>query len=317
MSPAQIMGDYGDVDNDPNPGLAGFQAFKAGGGRGIILQGVYGRSFAGQTPCYRDKIWTRDAPVVVAAGLKLAVYLFVCVPQPASSGITTPEPEVQADALADYVFAGQGPQLKPFRDFAPFFDVEERGTLSPEDYYKWILRVAVRLRQRFGVWPGMYTSNNDWIELLANHPPGPLLNCLLWLAKPWPYKERTPAHMDGLPGFSPTLIPQFGNSWGVYQLQGDAVLVPGFAPGATVDISRVRIYGQGSYGQQTVWTQNCLGPPIKPDGDYGTITTAGVRALQGKYLPPAECDGIVGIDTIPLLMWSNTAPPPVLALASP
>lgn len=287
---APIGADYADIDNDTTD----FAAAKQAGARFVIPQGVYGRPYAGQTPVYKDKCWSRDKDRIHAAGLKRSGYLFLCYPR---KGYSTPEPEVQADQFADYV------QLEPFKDYVPMFDVEETSDiLSAAEMYAWTLRCALRLRQHYGVWPGMYTSARVWAENLDHHSPGPLLNCPLWLAKPWPWNTNTPVHLDGAPAYSPTLIPEFSNQWFIYQYQGDAIKWPGFSH--TVDADRMRVFGKGAKGAHVVWSQKRLG--ITADGVFGDKTEAAVKALQSKYgLTP---DGYIGVDTFAPLGWSNPAP---------
>jgi hypothetical protein len=237
-------------------------------------------------------VWARDKDAIKAAGLKRAAYLFLCYEKP---GVVTPSPEKQAQAFCEYV------TLDPFTDFVPMFDVEEASPMGATEMYLWTLRAAKVLRDHYGVWPGMYTSARVWAENLNHHSPGPLLNCPLWLAKPWPWLVRTPVHLDGAPAYSPTLIPEWGTQYFFYQYQGDATNWPGFSK--TVDANRFRTFGEGAKGNHVMWAQQRLG--ITADGVFGPATTKAVKDLQTKY--KLDADGIIGPATFAPLSWSNPA----------
>lgn len=262
----------------------------------MITRAIYGRRVKGQignSPVYIDPVWARDKDAIKAAGLLRTAYLFLCYEKP---GVATPSPEVQAQAYIDYV------KLEPFKDYVPMFDVEESSaTTGPQEMYAWTLRAAKVLRDHYGAWPGMYTSSRVWSENLNHHSPGPLLNCPLWLAKPWPWAIRTPVHLDGAPMYSPTLIPEWGTQWFIYQYQGDATGWPGFT--RTVDANRFRTFGEGAKGNHVAWTQQRLA--ITSDGVYGPATKAAVQALQTKH--GLAADGIVGPATFAPLCWSHPA----------
>jgi peptidoglycan hydrolase-like protein with peptidoglycan-binding domain len=300
---AQLGVDYANTDTIDKPGVAGFTKAKAAGAGIIIPRGIFGRSAYGQTPVYRDAYWARDKADIVAAGLKRSSYLFVCVPTKARPD--TPEPAVQVKSFFDYVqldhpVLGQAPH-----DMVPFFDVEQHSDLiSPEAYYDWILEVGKLMRAAFGAWPGMYTSNRVWTEELKNHAAGQLVNCPLWIAKPWPWPVNSPVHLDGAPGYNPTTIPEFNNAWSIFQYQGDSLGMPGFAPGA-VDMNRVNIIKRGATGGTVKWIQ-ARAANLAVDGDFGPKTETRIKELQTQYALAA--DGIVGIDTTVMLSWLNPAP---------
>lgn len=286
--------DFASVDN--NVGVD-FMAAKNAGARFAIPRAIYGASVsAGSQDPFYDPTWSHYKDAIVNAGLKRSAYLFICFPQP-DAEVHTPSPEAQAQALVDYV------KLEPFKDMVPFIDVEQSSrVLSAGEMYEWVLRVARRLREQYGVWPGMYTSARVWADNLAHHSPGPLLACPLWLAKPWPWSARSPVHLDGAPAYSPTLIPEFGTQWFLYQYQGDAIGFPGF--NKTVDASRARVFGKGSKGNHVVWAQQRLG--VTADGIFGDKTEAAVKAFQAAHkLTP---DGFIGLDTFTPLAWASPAP---------
>lgn len=299
---AQLGVDYANTDTINKPGVAGFDQAKAAGARIIIPRGVYGRPAHGQSPVYLDAYWSRDKNDIVAAGLVRSSYLFVCVPT--SSAPMTPSPIVQAGRFCEYVQLDKPvPGQRP-HDMVPFFDVEEASDLLDANaYYDWILEVAQHLRLAIGAWPGMYTSKRVWDEILKGHAAGPLINCPLWIAKPWPWPIGSPVHLDGAPGYNPTTIPQFNDAWMLYQFQGDGVGMPGFSPGA-VDMNRVNIVKRGASGGTVKWIQERAGN-LAVDGDFGPATEVRVKEIQAQYALAA--DGIVGVDTFTLLSWLNPA----------
>jgi peptidoglycan hydrolase-like protein with peptidoglycan-binding domain len=188
----------------------------------------------------------------------------------------------------------------------PFFDVEMASDLlSADAYYDWILKVAKGLRAAFGAWPGMYTSDRVWNEVLKSHAAGQLINCPLWIAKPWPWPTGTPVHLDGAPGYNPTTLPEFDHQWMIYQYAGDATGMPGFTPGAT-DTNRVNIIKRGATGGTVKWIQARAGGGLVVDGIFGANTETHIKELQAQYALAA--DGIVGADTFTLLTWLNPAP---------
>lgn len=301
---AQLGIDYADTDTINKPGVSGFAKAKSAGARIIIPRGVFGRPTHGQAPVYRDAYWARDKADIVAAGLKRSSYLFVCVPTKARPD--TPEPAVQVKAFLDYVqldrpVLGQAPH-----DMVPFFDVEQHSdVINASAYYDWILEVAKLMRSAFGAWPGMYTSNRVWVEELKNHAAGQLINCPLWIAKPWPWAVGTQVHLDGAVGYEPYTIAEFNGGWAMlFQYQGDGFGMPGFTPGA-VDMNRVSIVKRGATGGAVKWIQARAGS-LAVDGDFGPKTEARIKQLQAAYALAA--DGIVGIDTWTLLTWLNPAP---------
>ncbi len=277
--------DYASVDDNAPPDFA---AAKAAGARFVIPR----RSISGAP--FLDPCWVRDAPDIRKAGLKRTAYLFICYPK---DGVATPLPEDQAKAFIDYV------KLEPFVDYPPMIDVEQESTLDANAMYLWTLRVARTLRSAYGVWPGMYTSARVWAEYLDDHATGELGNCPPWIAKPWPWHVNTPAHLDGAPGYAPTLVPELGtNNYWLYQYQGDAVDFPGFTK--TVDISRFHSIGKGATGANVVWLQKRLG--ITADGIFGAGTENAVKSLQSRY--GLAADGIVGPGTFAPVAWSHPAP---------
>lgn len=299
----QLGIDYADTDTINKPGVAGFTSAKSAGARIVIPRGVFGRPANGQTPVYLDRYWARDKEDIVAAGLIRSSYLFVCVPTKVSP--SPPPPAVQVAAFYGYVQLDKPTVGQKPHDMVPFFDVEMASdVLSADEYYDWILEVAKQLRSAFGAWPGLYSSNRVWSEVLKNHAAGQLINCPLWIAKPWPWATGTFVHLDGAPGYQPDTIAAFQDSWMLYQFQGDGIGMPGMSPGA-VDMNRVNIVKRGAKGGTVTWIQSRAGH-IDVDGDFGPNTEARIKELQAQYALTA--DGIVGSDTFTLLSWLNPAP---------
>jgi peptidoglycan hydrolase-like protein with peptidoglycan-binding domain len=302
---AQLAVDYANTDTINKPGVAGFTQAKNAGARLIIPRAVFGRPEYGQAPVYLDAYWSRDKEDIVAAGLNRSAYMFSCVPTKARPD--APSPDVQVAAFYGYVQLEKPAVNKKPHDMVPFFDVEMASdVLSADAYYDWILKTARLLRTAFGAWPGLYTSERVWTEVLKDHAAGPLINCPLWIAKPWPWATNTPVHLDGAPGYNPTTIPQFGDAtnWMLYQYQGDGLGMPGFTPGA-VDLSRVNIVQRGAQGTIVKWIQARAGN-LTVDGDFGPLTETRIKQLQTTYA--LASDGIVGVDTWTLLTWLNPAP---------
>lgn len=280
--------DYASVDQNAPPDFA---AAKAAGARFAIPRAIYGRPLSGSRAPFRDPVWARDRDRILAAGLQRSAYLFLCFEK---RGVYTPTPEEQAQAFIDYV------QLEVNKDFVPMVDVEETTiAMTADQMYEWTVRCVKRFREHYGTWPGIYTSARVWSENLRSHSPGPLLNCPLWLAKPWPWAVRTPVHLDGAPTYTPKLIPEWGNQWFFYQYQGDAIRWPGFSK--TVDANRFRVFGEGAKGNHVVWMQERL--KIAADGIFGPATKAAVQELQRKH--GLAADGIVGPLTFAPLCWQN------------
>jgi GH25 family lysozyme M1 (1,4-beta-N-acetylmuramidase) len=281
--------DYASVDGNATPDFA---AAKKAGAQFAIPRAVYGRSADGKskTP-FIDPVWPRDKDKIKAAGLIRSAYLFVCYER---KGVQTASPEDQAQAFIDHV------QLEAGKDLVPMFDVEEESNvLSADEMYDWTRRVCVKLKAHYGAWPGMYTSARVWTENLKNHAAGDLLECPLWLAKPWPWAVKTPIHLDGAPSAAPATIPQWGDQWFLYQYQGDATKWPGF--GSTVDADRFHLLSKGAKGDSVKWVQRRLG--VDADGDFGAKTETAVKALQAKH--GLTQDGVIGPATFAPLCWLN------------
>ncbi len=296
----QIGFDYASVDDNIAPDFA---RAKAAGARIGIVRSIYGRAVKGQayTGPFRDPCWMRDADRIRRSGLTLGTYLYLCAPR---AGRDTPPPEAQAQALIEYV----GFAIKP-GDLPPFVDVEEDSTLTPNQYFDWIERACRVLRTFYGTWPGLYTSRRVWIEHLGNHPADELIECPLWIAKPWPWSERTVVHLDGAPAYEPYEIEPWGSQWFLYQYQGDTLQWPGFS--STVDASRFNtlVRGERNVPGTVAWVQRKLNiyltaahvPALVVDGVFGANTESALKRYQSAC--GLVTDGIYGAKTHGFLSW--------------
>jgi hypothetical protein len=259
--------DWASVDGNNTPN---FTAARAAGMRFGVIRGTYGRGFGGAG--YADPTWRRDCDALRASGTTVGAYLFLCYPTDGDPA--PPVPETQADLFAANV------GLTSFRDLPPFVDCEEASTLSPADYYDWTLRCVNRLRRNYGgVWPGIYTSRRVWTESFGDVSPGALIDCPLWVAKPWPLQPRSTIDLGGAAAYAPEVPDHWGDgNWWLYQYQGDALRWPGF--NSTVDASRFNVTRQG---------------------DSGGHVAAAVTALQRTYA--IQPSGMVDVETFAAAAW--------------
>src|SRR5215470_5001206 len=147
------------------------------------------------------------------------------------------------------------------------------------------------MRSIYGTWPILYESARVWHENLRDLPAGEIADCPLWLAKPWPWPERSPGRLAPLVGdqYDPVVPAPWGwGNWWMHQYQGDAIHVAGFS--STVDLSRFHVMLQGESGVRVAWVQRRMGWPVTRTFD--TLMAASVRALQRAHglLP----DAIIG-----------------------
>jgi hypothetical protein len=290
--------DYASVDGNILPDFA---RARAAGARIGVVRSIYGRAVKGQSYAgpFLDPTWNRDHARVRDSGIILGTYMFLCAPK---NGVETPPPELQAHALIDYV----GHDIRQ-GDLPPFVDVEEDSTLPPEDYFRWIVRACKALRDFYGAWPGLYTSARVWAEHLNDHTAAELINCPLWIAKPWPWPERTPIHLDGAPWYTPKFVQPWGSQWFLYQYQGDATGWPGFT--STVDASRFNTLAIGAKSGAVAWVQRQLNAfltdignaMLVPDGDFGAKTESALRQFQRSR--GLVADGVYGVKSHAMLAW--------------
>jgi hypothetical protein len=291
---ATLILDWADEDN--NTGINLDAAYQAGV-RMCILRSIYGRPYGGSTGCYIDKTWADYKDAVIAAKMKRSTYLFLCYP---NKGMVTPEPEVQAQALIDYV--GNELGSNPLTDFVPFYDVEETSNmLNEQEMYDWTVRCAQALYNFYKVWPGQYSSNQVWSDNMGSHAAGVLIDTPQWTAKPWYQAPRQPINLAASPDTA-LVIPAFA-AYVLYQRQGDALGCPGF--NSTVDVSVPNVIRLNDSNGTVAWIQKRIG--VTADGNFGPMTEAAVKDFQTKN--GLTADGIVGLDTYTPLSWVKLQTP--------
>jgi peptidoglycan hydrolase-like protein with peptidoglycan-binding domain len=157
------------------------------------------------------------------------------------------------------------------------------------------------LKNYYKVAPMIYTSERVWREELSNPKTPDLTESPLWL-KHYPFKKG-PARRDAAVTRSDPPVPvPWGDptNWWIHQYQGDAIGLPGFAPG-NVDMNRFNAMDKGATGHRVKWVQRRLG--IAEGGTFDAATETALSAFQRR-------NGLPEIPTIDLrtfahLCWSN------------
>ncbi len=238
--------------------------------------------FRGAWGTLPDPVLDQHWVAAKSAGLTVGGYLYLRM-------TNSQPPEDQVHVFAEAV------GMLHADDFVPALDIEDSG-FPPEKALEWTTRAWNELTQIYGAHPIVYTSARVVTEVLGNLPLGSITESPLWVAKPWPWKERTPAHLyyEGIP-----TIPQWGDadSYWFYQYQGDALPCPGFS--ATVDISRFNTVIPGRRSARVSWVQRRLGIP--QSGVFDAATTTAVKAFQKQN--HLVQDGIIGPKTAARLFW--------------
>lgn len=238
--------------------------------------------FRGAWGTWRDRIAQTRWMAAKRAGLTVGAYLYLRM-------TNDQPPEDQVHAFADNV------GMLQTDDFVPALDIEDPG-FPPAKALEWATRAWEEFTRIYGAHPIVYLSDRVAHEVLGDLPLGPLTESPLWVAKPWPWKERTPSQLsyDG----APTVPSQFGdtNYW-FYQYQGDALPCPGFT--STVDLSRFNTAKRRSFGGRVSWVQRRLG--VFQSGWFDDTTEDAVKAFQKtNHLVQ---DGIIGPKTAARLFW--------------
>lgn len=212
-------------------------------------------------------------------------------------------PESQAAALLKLYAVDK-------RAFPPTIDVEVQGGnlkalgFTPTEALGLLERCVHTVRDAIGVWPMIYTSKvvaEDPDQLDGVLEGTDIGNCPLWI-KYWPYAQETqavysPSVVNALP--SP-VVPKPFTGWVVQQYQGDAKNLPGVP--TLVDMNRVNVVQQGALSDTVKLVQKLAGELVV-DGSFGAKTASRIRELQ---LAAGQAgDGIVGLDTWPILLWKN------------
>jgi len=295
--------DWASVDGNGPPD---FETFKRvcteRGSRAVIaiIRGAWG--------IQRDLTVVRDWKRAMDAGLICSSYLYLRMPIRGFSA--TPEQQVAAFAESVQSLGTLGSK----RDMAPCLDVEDSGLPAVQEL-ELVRRAWAEMQRAFGVPPVIYTSARVWAEDLHNLPAADLTTSPLWLAKPWPWKTRSPAVFSGVDGveFDPTTPPPWGpHNWWMHQYQGDAYPVPGFTK--TVDLSRFRMMRVGEIGQRVAWVRQRLGLPAGNGALFSIDMVKPVREFQMRK--GITVDGVIGPQTFAALTWTRiaaTSHPPTAA----
>lgn len=286
--------DFASVDRNIHPNYREFGAFCQQYGSSLrlaIFRGAYGTM---PDATVQDE-WRRAQD----AGLITGAYLFLRMKpdQPAVD---------QVHAFANTV------RTLTAQDLPPIIDVEDTVAWEPNDPAAKELEVVheawTAMRDIYGVPPMIYTSDRVWTEDLHNLPAGEMVDSALWLAKPWPWKVRSPAmvkpaHLeDG--NHDPKVPKPWGSgNWWLHQYQGDAKPVPGFS--STVDLSRMRTMSYGEVGKRVEWVQRRIGGPVT--GVYDSAMSARLKNFQ--HDKGLKDDGVIGPLTFTQICWTKPAIP--------
>lgn len=288
-----IAVDYASVDGNARPNFAEFkQACTRAGSRAaaVFFRVAWGIK--------RDLTAQRDWSSAQDAGLLCGGYLFLRMPQ--ASFNATPEDQVHAfaDTLGVLTAANMVPTID-VEDTAPGF--------SAEDELAWVKRAWTEMRNIYGVPPMIYDSGRVWHEDLHDLPAGEMTDSPQWVAKPWPWRVRSPAQLSGDAFADGKLDPSVPSPWGPgnwwwHQYQGDAYPVPGFS--STVDLSRFHLMTQGESGARVRWVQGRLG--VATSGVFDAAMLAQVKEFQRSR--GLAIDGVIGPLTLNALTWTPLYP---------
>jgi GH25 family lysozyme M1 (1,4-beta-N-acetylmuramidase) len=256
---------------------------------------------------WQDSVFTRDWPKIKDAGMVRGAYLFLRFPHfPPSQWGQPADPVAQAQALINTIkkVGGLGES-----DLPPTLDVEFPGgrsatKMSPQQLLAGVRAAWNVLKNHYGVAPIIYTSARVWKEDLNNLPAPDFVESPLWLAKPWPYKVRSPAVWNAgiFAGgrLDPKVPPPWGDAtnWWIHQYQGDARGLPGFNQ---VDMNRFNTMIKGATGDRVKWVQRRL--RIPQNGTFDAAMETVLRAFQQKK--GLVSDGRIDPRTFAYLCWSN------------
>lgn len=283
-----IFVDYASIDANQPPDWAKLQAAAISAGStltGVIFRAAYGT--------WADPTIGRDWRAAQAAGLITGAYLYLRMHD------LRMDPEAQVHTFANSL------GVITDRDLVPTIDVEDTG-MSPADELEWVHRAWQAMHDIYGVSPMIYTSARVWTEDLDGLPNGDLVKSPLWLAKPWPWAERTAARLSPGPftgtAYAPAVPKPWGaGNWWLHQYQGDARPVPGVTN--TVDLSRFNQMVQGERGDRVAWVQARIG--ATPDGSFGPMTATALRRFQADRSLTANA--VVDPKTFVALLWARPA----------
>lgn len=281
--------DWAGTDEDGPPNWDAFKAAcrEAGSSAGFaIMRGAYG--------ILPDPTLKRDWQRAKDAGLVTGGYLYL------RRGY---DPADQVRALKE----GTGP-LTAY-DFPPILDLEDTWP-SPQAELQALVEAWDTVCAIYGTAPIIYDSARVWNEDLPGlRPPDRVLDSPQWVAKPWPWPQRTPAQLSPGPFLSgkydPLVpVPWGPKNWWLGQYQGDAYPTAGFR--RTVDLSRFNIMTEGETGSRVAWVQGRLGMP--QTGIFDLAMESAIRSFQHGH--GLTADGIIGPRTFAVICWTHSSSPP-------
>jgi GH25 family lysozyme M1 (1,4-beta-N-acetylmuramidase) len=239
------------------------------------------------------------------AGLVRGAFLFLRFPHPeVDRKYGRPaDPVAQATAVTKTLPLG----MIERGDLPPTLDVEFPGNrsktgMSAQQCLEHVRAARRVLNNYYGVAPIIYTSARVWRDDLLNLPAPDLVESPLWLAH-YPF-NKGPARRDRMVSqvAPPPVPPPWGDSgnWWIHQYQGDAIGLPGFAPG-NVDMNRFHTTVRGDTGERVKWVQRRLG--IAQNGTFDDAMEAALRTFQARngLLASPQVDP----RTFAYLCWSN------------
>lgn len=283
-----ISADWAGVDEDAPPDFLAFQAAckQSGSTAAIaIMRGAFGVS--------PDPTVKRDWQRAKDAGLTTGAYLYL------RRGYKAVD---QVHAFRDSVGALTA------SDLPPIIDLEDNWP-SPAAELVAFTQAWDEMCSVYGTEPMVYDSARIWTDDLPGlSPPERLLESPQWVAKPWPWAERTPAQLSPGPFASGKYDPMVPSAWGaknwwLHQYQGDAIPTPGFT--RTIDLSRFNLMLEGEQGVRVEWVQRRLGMPVT--GMFDAMMASRLRSFQSSH--GLVADAVIGPKTFPLVCWTHSASP--------
>src|SRR2546425_3134988 len=193
---------------------------------------------------WRDPSFDREWPRIKNAGIVRGAYLFLRFPHP-KYRFQAPDPVAQANLFIRIIqMVGELDQsdLPPSLD-VEFPDGQAKTRMTPQQLLEGVRAAWRVLKDHYRVAPIIYTSARVWQEDLKNLPAPDLVESPLWLAKPYLFREHTPARRNpevfgpGGRKYPPRVPPPWGDAtnWWIHQYQGDAHGLPGLRQ---VDMNR-------------------------------------------------------------------------------
>lgn len=285
--------DWAGIDGNRHPDLKLARA--AGVGFGIRK--------AFQYPYGADAGLVEDWNAMKAAGIVRGIYVFPDVHPNAASPATQVRMAANALALAGGLEPG---------DLPPALDVEFPGGKLPRaiaDVVSFLEEFATAMRDAFGCWPLLYTSERVWdgSDTDALRSPASWLptKCPLWVKTGYLHAARTHITLG-----TPQGRPRIPKAWGslpspgewINQWDGDQIGLPGFS--STVDVNRMLpLDATANYldAARVAWVQRILG--VEATARMDDVTIAAIKAFQERA--GLDADGVIGIRTFALLARAN------------